>query len=311
MAFEDVKIEKPSAETYKALEADLCNHSGKVPLHERFRALFTLKALADNDSVDIIGRAFADDSALLKHELAYVLGQMKNPHAHTVLKSVLGTMNEDPMVRHEAAEALGAIGSLESIPILEEYLKDESEVVSQTCELAIEKIKYDNRTEKERLPESSYSSIDPAPPTASEESTEQLRAIYLNQKLPLFERYRAMFALRNQSTTESVLALADGFSDPSALFRHEIAYVFGQMQHPAAVPSLVKVLGNLDEANMVRHEAAEALGSIATPECYPVLEQFRDDKERVVRESCIVALDMYEYENSDQLQYADGLSRAT
>ncbi|KAF9345244.1 hypothetical protein BGX34_004911, partial [Mortierella sp. NVP85] len=56
MAFEDVKIDKPSAETYQNLEADLCNHSGKVPLHERFRALFTLKALADNESVDIIGR---------------------------------------------------------------------------------------------------------------------------------------------------------------------------------------------------------------------------------------------------------------
>ncbi|KAF9995414.1 deoxyhypusine hydroxylase [Entomortierella chlamydospora] len=309
MAFEDVKIATPAPETYKALEADLCNHSGKVPLHERFRALFTLKALADDASVDIIGRAFADESALLKHELAYVLGQMKNPHAHTVLRQVLATMDEDPMVRHEAAEALGAIGSLESIPILEEYLKDQSPVVSQTCELAIEKIKYDNRKEKEVLPESSYSSIDPAPPTAADESTEQLREIYLNQKLPLFERYRAMFALRNQCTTESVLALADGFDDPSALFRHEIAYVFGQMQHPAAVPSLVKVLSKLDEANMVRHEAAEALGSIATPECYPILEKFRDDKERVVRESCIVALDMYEYENSGQLQYADGLSK--
>lgn len=62
-------------------------------------------------------------------------------------------MDEDPMVRHEAAEALGAIGSLDSLPILEEYLKDECEVVSQTCELAIEKIKYDNRKEKETLPE--------------------------------------------------------------------------------------------------------------------------------------------------------------
>ncbi|KAF9582530.1 deoxyhypusine hydroxylase [Lunasporangiospora selenospora] len=218
-------------------------------------------------------------------------------------------MDEDPMVRHEAAEALGAIGSLDSLPILEAYLQDKSIEVSQTCELAIEKIKYDNRNEKENLPASAFSSIDPAPPTADEESTEQLRTIYLNQKLHIFERYRAMFALRNQCTTESVLALADGFDDPSALFRHEIAYVFGQMQHPAAVPSLIKVLSKLDEANMVRHEAAEALGSIATPEVYPILEQFRDDKDRVVRESCIVALDMYEYENSGNLQYADGLSK--
>ncbi|KAG0332478.1 deoxyhypusine hydroxylase, partial [Podila humilis] len=56
MAFEDVTVTKPTPETYKALEADLCNHSGKVPLHERFRALFTLKALKDNESVDIVGR---------------------------------------------------------------------------------------------------------------------------------------------------------------------------------------------------------------------------------------------------------------
>lgn len=35
--------------------------------------------------------------------------------------------------------------------------------------------------------------------------------------------------------------------------------------------------------------------------------RFKDDPERVVRESCIVALDMYEYENSDSFQYADGL----
>jgi deoxyhypusine monooxygenase len=56
MAFEDVQIAKPTPETYQALDADLCNHSGKVPLHERFRALFTLKALADNESVDIVGR---------------------------------------------------------------------------------------------------------------------------------------------------------------------------------------------------------------------------------------------------------------
>lgn len=97
--------------------------------------------------------AFADESALLKHELAYVLGQMKNPHAHAVLKQVLATKEEDPMVRHEAAEALGAIGHLDSIVILEEYLKDDSEVVVQTCELAIEKIKYDHRKEKEALPE--------------------------------------------------------------------------------------------------------------------------------------------------------------
>jgi deoxyhypusine monooxygenase len=76
------------------------------------------------------------------------------------------------------------------------------------------------------------------------------------------------------------------------------------MQHKASIPALIKSLSKLDEAAMVRHESAEALGSIAHPDVLPILKQFSKDEERVVRESCLVALDMYEYENSDQFQYA-------
>lgn len=112
-----------------------------------------------------------------------------------------------------------------------------------------------------------------------------------------------MFALRNRGDEESVLALAAGFQDDSALFRHEIAYVFGQMQHEASVPSLIKVLSDTSEISMVRHEAAEALGSIATPECFPALNQFAKDENRTIRESCVVGLDLYEYEtNPDQFE---------
>lgn len=64
---------------------------------------------------------------------------------------------------------------------------------------------------------------------------------------------------------------------------------------------------------MVRHEAAEALGSIATPECLPILEEFAKGGEkgevpRVVRESCEVALDMYEHERSMEFSYAQPLA---
>lgn len=76
------------------------------------------------------------------------------------------------------------------------------------------------------------------------------------------------------------------------------------MQHPASVPALIRSLSDTTEQPMVRHESAEALGSIATPEVLEVLRSFSKDPEQVVRESCIVALDMYDYETSEQFQYA-------
>ncbi|TPX30644.1 hypothetical protein SmJEL517_g05834 [Synchytrium microbalum] len=288
---------------YKELERLLLNKDGQTALHKRFRALFYLKGLGTEQAIDIISKAFTDPSALLRHELAYVLGQMKNSYANKTLYTVLSDVGEDAMVRHEAAEALGAIANPSALPVLETYRHDPVRVVAETCELAIEKIAYEERKSRDGGSEdtsSMYTSIDPAPPSTIPKTTAQLKETLLDSSLPLFERYRAMFALRNRGDEESVLALAEGFKDESALFRHEIAYVFGQMQHTASIPSLIKTLSNESEEGMVRHECAEALGSIATDDCLPVLQKYSKDPVRVVRESCIVGLDMYEYETSGE-----------
>jgi deoxyhypusine monooxygenase len=60
------------------------------------------------------------------------------------------------------------------------------------------------------------------------------------------------------------------------------------------------VLENSKESDMVRHEAAEALGGIATPEVLPHLKAWekREDAPLVVRESCQVAIDMWEVRDS-------------
>ncbi|TFY67266.1 hypothetical protein EVG20_g4002 [Dentipellis fragilis] len=308
------------------LESVLLNHSGKVPLHNRFRALFTLKALKNEDAIRIISKGFVDPSALLKHELAYCLGQIKNEAALPTLNTVLADESEDPMVRHEAAEAMGAISATSSLSILKKYSTDANRAVRETCEIALAKIEWDNSEEGRRHHSQQeetpvFTSIDPAPPTSgllagkpkpqdlSQAAISELQSRLLDTKLPLFERYRAMFALRNIGTPEAVDALAAGFTDDSALFKHEIAFVFGQLLSPHSVPSLIKVLQNDGESDMVRHEAAEALGGIATPEVFPHLKEYmtRDDAPVVVKESCQVALDMFEYENSYQFQYADGL----
>ena len=56
---------------------------------------------------------------------------------------------------------------------------------------------------------------------------------------------------------------------------------------------------------MVRHEAAEALGAIAEPQCLQLLRACCSDPEPIVAHSCQVALDMLDFEASGQMEYAD------
>lgn len=279
------------------------------PLTNRFRALFTLRNLGGHESIDCISKCFDDPSALLKHELAYCLGQMQDEYAIPYLIRVLKDKKQEAMVRHEAGEALGAIGSPEVLNVLREYSSDPQIEVAETCQLALQRIEWLNEKssqESKNLSTNPYKSIDPAPPSQTED-TETLKNILLDESRSLFERYRAMFSLRNKGDEDSVLALADGLKCRSALFRHEIAYVLGQMQHEAAIPQLIENLEDLKESAMVRHECAEALGSIAKDQCLTALEKYSKDQERVVKESCVVALDMYNYEQSKDFQYADSL----
>lgn len=121
-------------------------------LARRFRALFSLKHLACQSSlsaIEAIAAGFESPSALLKHELAYCLGQTRDLAAIPFLRAVLETKNEDPMVRHEAAEAIGAIGDTGSLDILRELrdAKDEPVVVRETCEISVARIEWENSEE--------------------------------------------------------------------------------------------------------------------------------------------------------------------
>jgi len=127
--------------------------SETVPLARRFRALFSLKHLACLNppteltvpAIQAIAAAFSSPSALLKHELAYCLGQTKNPNSVPYLRDVLEDREEDAMCRHEAAEALGALGDTGSVKILQQMKDDESEpvVVRETCEIAADRIAWE------------------------------------------------------------------------------------------------------------------------------------------------------------------------
>ena len=157
----------------------------------------------------------------------------------------------------------------------------------------------------ENIPErSEFDSVDPAPPS-SERRVADLREVLCNEDEKMFQRMRALFALRNIGGRDSVEALAAAYESKSALLKHEIAYVMGQMQDPHAVPHLIERLEDGEEDVMVRHEAAEALGAIGDRTALEVLERFVDDDEVVIAESCEVALDLLEWVASKRLDYSE------
>ena len=154
----------------------------------------------------------------------------------------------------------------------------------------------------ERPEVSEFGSVDPAP-ASDGNIVSNLRNTICDEDEKMFQRMRALFALRNIGGEESVDALAAAFGSASALLKHEIAYVLGQMQDDHAVPHLIERLEDLDEDVMVRHEAAEALGAIGNRSAMPTLEKFVNDEEIVVAESCEVAIDLLNWVSSKRLDY--------
>ena len=147
--------------------------------------MFTLKNIGGKESIDWIAKAFSDESALLKHEVAYCLGQLQDPLAIPILTEVLSDPVREPIVRHEAAEALAAIGGDIVTETLTKYAQDPVVEVRETCQLALDMLEF--RKNNKSQENNAYGSVDPAP-ASKELNIEKLKANLLNTELSLFER---------------------------------------------------------------------------------------------------------------------------
>ena len=70
------------------------------------------------------------------------MGQMQDTAAVPYLIDRLEDRDEDLMVRHEAAEALGAIGDRTAITTLKKFVDDPEPVISESCEVAMDLLNY-------------------------------------------------------------------------------------------------------------------------------------------------------------------------
>jgi deoxyhypusine monooxygenase len=112
------------------------------PITKRMRALFYLRTIGTDEVVPVIIKAFDDFSLLLQHEICYVLGQIGNPKSVEFLLKVLADENNAAISRHEAAEAIAAIGDNNSILMLEKYASHPNVILSETCQLALDRLNW-------------------------------------------------------------------------------------------------------------------------------------------------------------------------
>jgi deoxyhypusine monooxygenase len=284
------------------------------PISIKMRACFYLRTEGTDDAAKVLCQVvqIKNESVLLRHEAAYCLGQMKRTCVMDDLIKVLQDKMDDSIVRHECAEALGAIGELRCVDALKAIALDEAEPreVRETCDIALDRFKdIAKGSIISAGEEDGFNTVDPAivTETNNKAAVEKLEENLNSLEVSLYERYRAMFALRNRAInargederTAAVLAISRALlnSKQGALFRHEVAFVLGQLSHEASVPFLKQALDDLTLHDMVRHESAEALGGIGTDEALEILQRYlANQKEaQIVRESCEVALDAVEY----------------
>lgn len=269
--------------------------SEKSNISEKMRALFKLRHIDSDESVFAISKAFVNKSILLKHELAYVLGQMQRDSALSILEKVLCDEDENEIVRHEAAEALANFKHDHIPKILSRFVDHKSRPIRETCFIGLEKLKEDEEDLKV------FCSIDPAYPIRIDFN--EAERIFLDKNSNIYLRYKVMFFLRDLATERASKILIQGFEDESELFKHEIAFVLGQLRAPETTEALAKVLSDDSQHEMVRHECAEALGNIGTDEAKKYLLPFLSSKIDIVRESVEVALDIHQFVNDDENEY--------
>ena len=226
----------------------------------------------DKTAVDeLIALFHSTGSVLLRHEVAYTMGQMQRIDAVPFLEGLLTDEAEDPITRHEAAEALGAIEAPESLDILARHAADAASEVSETCGLALAQLNYQiakgvcgcerrpqealrreglvvDETEEEAAVCSRRPASPPPPPTT-----------------PIYTYVSPAPAAKAAPLSELRQRLLDRGQLCDAVKREE-------------------------EHGMVRHEAAEALGAIGSQQAIDTLRQYSDHKVEILRESCWVAL---------------------
>ena len=217
-------IFKIDADKKKISEYAHTIHNHDMPISERFAAMLSLRALSSIESIETLIMAFEYEikSDLLRHEICYSLGQMDTSKKNAAIikrffeKIILEDHSE--FVRHEAIEALDFVSEDLAMSLLENFKDQNSGILYDTYYVKKRYMDWEKETDFGKsedldVDDNKFHSKDPAPFYNYKVDTKYTdidlltRILLDNVNYDLFERYRALFTLRELNTEESLMAI--------------------------------------------------------------------------------------------------------
>jgi hypothetical protein len=285
----------------------------------KYEALFCLRTIGTEDAAQVMMDYYDTfgSSELLKHEVMYVIGQMRPMNCFNFLIEKLNDESEMAIVRHEAGEALANYYQHKERCTTEmlKHWDSEISILRSTVRVGIQKLKV--LSADSRFGKKYGGTIEPAEPFTEQEVTDYLNNTVWEggdetEGLPLLERikiklslpcstvdeyskYRICYYLRDLCTKESKQILASLFDHEkrqviSPLLRHELSFILGQIYQgePFLYEVLRAVCADETEDVIARHEAI--LGFYDLMKDQELLQMLKSHQDQLIRESALCAI---------------------
>lgn len=287
----------------------------------KYTAIMTLRHYGNDEAAKILEEGYKGlgTSELLRHDVMYCMGQMRAHNSVSFLLERMHDPQEKSIVRHEAGEALSNLTDIKEqvITELEKHWDSEDELLKSTVRVAVPKLK--SLHKDSRIGKKYGGTLEPAEPFNEEEVRNyfqsqglpdpQNHAELLNQvqsqllkpysEVDEFTKYRLCYFLRDVCDLRSKEILSDLLSAEnrkvtSALLRHELGFILGQVNNNEACIHEALKKSSVDETEhpVVRHEAILAFYDITKDEGF--MDQFLVHDDQLIRESVEVATKMGE-----------------
>ena len=112
--------------------------------------------------------------------------------------------------------------------------------------------------------------------------------LLLKEDLPLFNKYRIMYLMRDEKSDDCKKVLCqllskEYFRTQTSLLKHEVCFILGQIGCDNYEHLVRECIENEEEEAIVRHEALAAVASQSKDHLY--LDKFVKSPNRLIRES--------------------------